>query len=78
MACPGGCVNGGGQSYVDYDKVDVEEVIKKRSAAIYKADGNMKFKDAYENKGVESVYKNLLKGDHALIHKLLHYTHTEY
>ena len=78
MACPGGCVNGGGQSYVDYDKTDVEEVIKKRSAAIYKADGVMKFKDAGENKGVESVYKNLFKGNHELIHKLLHYTHTEY
>ena len=43
MACPGGCVNGGGQVYVDYNKTPVEEVIKKRSEAIYKADGDCKF-----------------------------------
>ena len=78
MACPGGCVNGGGQSFVDYSKVDVEEVIKKRSESIYKADGDMKFKDASDNKGVEKVYRELLKGDHQLIHKLLHYVHTKY
>lgn len=78
MACPGGCVNGGGQSFVDYSKVDVNEVIKKRSAALYKVDGDMKFKDASDNKGVEKVYKELFKDDHNLIHKLLHYVHTSY
>lgn len=78
MACPGGCVNGGGQSFVDYSKVDVDEVIKKRSASLYKVDGNMKFKDASDNAGVQKVYKELFKGDHKLIHELLHYTHTSY
>lgn len=78
MACPGGCVNGGGQSYVDYSKVDVDKVIKLRSASLYKVDGSMKFKDASDNKGVEKIYKELFKGDHKLIHKLLHYTHTSY
>ncbi len=78
MACPGGCVNGGGQAIVDYSKIDVSEVIKRRSAALYKVDGIMKIKDASDNKGVEAVYKKLLKGDHELIHKLLHYVHTSY
>lgn len=78
MACPGGCVNGGGQSFVDYSKVDVDDVIKLRSKSLYKVDGNMKFKDASDNKGVEKVYKELFKGDSKLIHKLLHYTHTSY
>jgi len=77
MACPGGCVNGGGQSYVDYDKISVDEVIKKRSAAIYKADGNMKFKNSADNSSVEKIYKELLKNDEELIHKLLHYIHTK-
>ena len=78
MACPGGCVNGGGQSFVDYKEISATEVAKKRADAIYKADGNMKFKEAGENKGVAKVYKELFKGDHELIHELLHYTHTDY
>ena len=77
MACPGGCVNGGGQPFVDYNKIDVEEVIKKRSASIYKADGDMKFKNSDDNAGVAKIYKELLKGDHELIHKLLHFVHTK-
>lgn len=75
MACPGGCVNGGGQPYVDYNKTDVEDVIKQRSASIYKADGDMKFKDSTENKGVMQIYKDVLKNDKHLIHKLFHYEH---
>lgn len=75
MACPGGCVNGGGQPYVDYNKVDVNEVIKKRSASIYKADGDMKFKESSENRGVAEIYKNVLHDDKHLIHELFHYEH---
>ncbi|MBQ4558138.1 MAG: (2Fe-2S)-binding protein [Clostridia bacterium] len=78
MACPGGCVNGGGQSFVDYSKIDVEEVIKKRSAAIYKADGDMKFKNTDDNAGVKKIYEDLLHNDHELIHKLFHYTDTKF
>ena len=77
MACPGGCINGGGQSYVDYNKIDVAEVIKKRSASIYKADGDCKFKESGENESVKKIYEEVLKGDHELIHKLLHYVHEE-
>lgn len=78
MACPGGCVNGGGQSFVDYNKISVEEVIKKRSQAIYKADGNMKFKNSDDNQGVKYIYEKVLNNDHELIHKLFHYTDTKY
>ncbi len=78
MACPGGCVNGGGQSYVDYDFVDVNNVISKRSKAIYKADGDMKFKNTDDNTGVKKIYEELLQNDHKLIHELFHYTNTKY
>ncbi len=77
MACPGGCVNGGGQILVDYNKTPVEEVIKRRSEAIYKADGDCKFKGSNENESVKRVYEKLLKGDRKLIHELLHYVHTD-
>lgn len=75
MACPGGCVNGGGQPLVDYNTISVEEVIKKRGSSLYKADGDCKFKESSENESVKKIYSELLKGDHELIHKLLHYTH---
>lgn len=78
MACPGGCVNGGGQSFVDYSKINVEDVIKLRGEALYSRDGEMKFKDASDNQGVNRVYEELFKGDKELIHKLLHYVHTDY
>jgi len=75
MACPGGCVNGGGQSFVDYSKIDVEEVIKKRGEALYKADGDCKFKGSEENESVKKIYDELLGNDKKLIHDLLHYKH---
>ena len=78
MACPGGCVNGGGQSFVNYDKVNVNDVIKARSESIYEADGDMKFKSSEDNAGVKKIYEELLNNDHELIHKLLHYEHTNY
>ena len=78
MACPGGCVNGGGQSFVNYDKVNVNDVIKARSESIYKADGDMKFKSSEDNQGVKKIYEELLNNDHELIHKLFHYEHTNY
>lgn len=75
MACPGGCVNGGGQPFVDYRLHEVEEVIRKRSTSIYEADGNMKFKSTEDNEGVSKIYKDILHNDKELIHKLLHYEH---
>lgn len=78
MACPGGCINGGGQSFVDYDKVSVNDVIAARSKAIYKADGDMKFKNTDDNAGVKKIYEEVLKNDHELIHKLFHYTETKF
>ena len=73
MACPGGCINGDGQIYVDYNKVSVDEVIKKRGAALYKADGDCKFTGTEENESVKIVYEEILKNNDKLIHKLLHY-----
>ncbi len=75
MACPGGCVNGGGQPFVDYRLHEVEEVIRKRSASIYEADGNMKFKSPEDNEGVSKMYNEVLHNDKELIHKLFHYEH---
>lgn len=77
MACPGGCVNGGGQPIVNYNKVSVEEVIEKRSKSIYKADGDCKFRTSSDNESVMRIYNDLLHNDQELTHKLLHYIHDD-
>ena len=72
MACPGGCVNGGGQPYVDYSKVNLKEVIKKRTEPLYLKDTEITLRESHKNEGVLNVYKELLNNDKHLIHKLLH------
>lgn len=72
MACKGGCVNGGGQPYVDYRNCSYDDVVKKRGSSLYKKDSTMQNKVSSNNKSVKNIYKNLLKDDEQLIHKLLH------
>lgn len=72
MTCPGGCVNGGGQPLVDYNKISVEEVIKARSESLYSHDAAKELKTSHDNPSVLNIYKDLLKNDDHLIHQLLH------
>ncbi len=69
MACPGGCIGGGGQPIPTTD-----EIRKKRMAALYKIDKNKKIREAHRNKGVLEVLKWLEKQG-KLEHSVLH---TEY
>ncbi len=73
MACPGGCINGGGQPYVNYSKVDLSEVIAKRSAAIYNADKQLKNRQSHKNVSVTKVYQDFFLQEEGLSKKLLHY-----
>lgn len=69
MACPGGCVGGGGQPY---HRGDVE-VIRKRAEAIYRDDREMPKRKSHENESVLKLYKEYLGdfyGEKA--HELLH------
>lgn len=73
MACPGGCIAGGGQPYHHGN----EEIIKKRRDAIYEEDRRKGVRKSHENKEILELYKNFLGepfGEKA--HKLLH-THFE-
>ena len=72
MACPGGCVNGGGQPFVDYDKYSYADVIKLRSEGLFKLDLSSKKKQSHNNEGVTDIYKDVLKNDEKLIKKLFH------
>ncbi|MEW9122429.1 MAG: NADH-dependent [FeFe] hydrogenase, group A6 [Thermotaleaceae bacterium] len=73
MACPGGCIAGGGQPYHHGN----EEVIKKRQQAIYEVDRSKKVRKSHENKEIIELYDKFLGkpfGEKA--HELLH-THFE-
>ena len=71
MACPGGCVNGGGQPR---HKDDVS-VIQKRINGILKEDRGKSLRRSYENPEVQKLYDDYL--DHPAsekAHQLLHTT----
>lgn len=73
MACPGGCIGGGGQPFHHGN----DEIVKKRQEAIYKEDRNKKIRKSHENKEILELYKNYLGKPYGeLAHKLLH-THFE-
>ncbi len=73
MACPGGCVGGGGQPYHHGDV----EIIKKRAEAIYREDEGKPKRKSHENEDVIKLYKEYLGefyGEKA--HELLHTHYT--
>ncbi|HBT76990.1 MAG TPA: NADH:ubiquinone oxidoreductase [Planctomycetaceae bacterium] len=69
MACPGGCVGGGGQPYHHNDI----EIIRKRANAIYEEDRSKPIRVSHENKEVLQLYKEFLGEPYGdLAHELLH------
>ena len=67
MACPGGCIGGGGQPAPTTDKIR-----KKRMEALYKIDSDKKMRKAHENKNVLGILKWLKNEKNCLEHKVLH------
>ena len=69
MACPGGCIGGGGQPYHHGDM----EIIKKRQQAIYEEDRGKSKRKSHQNEEVLQLYREYLGkpyGEKA--HELLH------
>ena len=77
MACPGGCVNGGGQPIVDADTRAVVDVRVERAKALYGEDLEKPLRKSHENAEIKAIYRDFLDkpGSH-LAHELLH-THYE-
>ena len=69
MACPGGCIGGGGQPYHQGDS----DIIKKRAEAIYREDMGKTKRKSHENVNVMKLYEEYL-GEYygEKSHKLLH------
>jgi iron-only hydrogenase group A len=71
MACPGGCVGGGGQPI----KMD-EEAVKIRIRSLYDIDENESIKVSHKNPDVIKLYADFL--EKPLSHKSHHLLHTHY
>jgi len=76
MACPGGCVMGGGQQIVDKKTRNDIDVRKARAESIYTIDEKSKIRKSHENPAIKKLYEEYLgkPGSHKA-HELLH---TEY
>ena len=74
MACPGGCINGGGQPFIGGDT----RIVEKRMAAIYAADRGLPLRKSHLNPSIQKLYKDFLgePGSH-LAHELLHTSYTQ-
>lgn len=73
MACPGGCVNGGGQPIVSaQEKMDVDVRVE-RAKALYGEDAAKPLRKSHENSEIKQIYADFLDkpGSH-LAHELLH------
>ncbi|MGE4558122.1 MAG: NADH-dependent [FeFe] hydrogenase, group A6 [Desulfovibrionaceae bacterium] len=72
MACPGGCVGGGGQPYHHGD----QEIIKKRIQCLYEEDAGKKLRKSHENPYIIELYEKYLGAP--LSEKAHHLLHTHY
>jgi NADP-reducing hydrogenase subunit HndD len=76
MACPGGCVNGGGQPYqpaVVRNNVDLRAL---RASVLYTADKKMDLRKSHENSAVKKLYEEYFGEPNS--HKAHEILHTSY
>lgn len=73
MACPGGCVNGGGQPQVTGEVRNFTDVRALRAKVLYDNDSAKKIRKSHENPSVKKVYEEYLEkpGSHKA-HRILH------
>lgn len=71
MACPGGCLGGGGQPIPT-----TPEIRKKRAEAIYREDEGMAIRKSHENPEIKQIYEEFL--EEPLSHKSHWLLHTHY
>ena len=79
MACPGGCINGGGQPTqpaVVLNNVDLKAL---RSAVLYNADANkLAYRKSHENPQIKKIYEEFLGEPNShKAHEILHTTYVK-
>ena len=73
MACPGGCITGGGQPIKSAKIQEEVDVHKKRAEAMYSIDEKSVIRKSHENPVLKQIYKDFLgEPNGELAHKLLH------
>lgn len=75
MACPGGCVNGGGQPVSCLDS----SIKAKRAEGLYTEDKNLEYRKSHQNPDIIKLYKECLGGKpgSSEAHHLLHTEYTD-
>ena len=76
MACPGGCVNGGGQPHQPGEVRNFHDLRAERAAGLYGQDKDMKLRKSHENPFVKELYDTYLEKPGS--HKAHHILHTTY
>ena len=76
MACPGGCVNGGGQPIKSADIRNTKDIRAIRAKAIYDTDAKMKLRKSHLNPAIQTIYKDYFKEPNS--HKAHEVLHTSY
>ena len=78
MACPGGCINGGGQPDQSDSVRNNVDLIAARTKAIYEADEDLPLRKSFENPEIKALYDEFLgvPGSEKA-HELLHTTYVK-
>ena len=78
MACPGGCVNGGGQPQVPANIRNFTDIRKLRAGVLYRNDASKAIRKSHENPSIRQLYREYLgePGSHKA-HEILHTTYVE-
>ena len=72
MACPGGCINGGGQPFLHGDR----SLLEKRMKGLYDEDANKPLRMSHQNPDIQALYKEFLGEPGS--EKAHHLLHTNY
>ncbi|MBE6619031.1 MAG: ferredoxin [Ruminococcaceae bacterium] len=76
MACPGGCVNGGGQPYQPASVRNAVDLRALRAAVLYNDDKNADLRKSHENSAVKKLYDEYFGEPNS--HKAHEILHTHY
>lgn len=78
MACPGGCINGGGQPVQSDSVRNFVDLKTLRAKALYDADSDMELRRSHESPVMDLLYKDFFEtpGSHKC-HEYLHTTYVE-
>lgn len=76
MACPGGCINGGGQPLQSDSIKNAEDIRELRMKALYDQDSAMVLRKSHESPVVKALYEDYF--EHPCSHKSHEILHTKY